>query len=43
MSQFDLPGGERVSSTTTFWDEFGPVVLNLVIIAVAALLLAATR
>jgi hypothetical protein len=38
----NLPAGKRIP-TTSFWDEFGPLVINVAIIAVAALLLAATR
>jgi hypothetical protein len=38
----NLPAGERVP-TASFWDEFGPMVINVAIIAVTALLLAATR
>jgi hypothetical protein len=42
VSRLNLPAHERIPPTS-FWDEFGPLVINVAIVAVVALLLAATR
>ena len=42
MSRLNQSTGESVPAAS-FWDEFGPMVINVAIIAVAALLLTATR